>query len=105
MPRIFEKIYTAATAAAEKEGGLKKAVFDWAIGVGEKCARPSARAASPASCCARQYEIADKQVLSKIRNLFGGRIKLAVSGAAPINPEILRVLRRRRRARSSRAGA
>jgi len=38
----------------------------------------------------RQYEIADKQVLSKIRNLFGGRIELAVSGAAPINPEILR---------------
>jgi long-chain acyl-CoA synthetase len=29
-------------------------------------------------------------VLSKIRNLFGGNIRLAVSGAAPINPEILR---------------
>jgi long-chain acyl-CoA synthetase len=29
-------------------------------------------------------------VLSNIRNLFGGRIIEAVSGAAPINPEILR---------------
>jgi long-chain acyl-CoA synthetase len=38
----------------------------------------------------KQYEIADRQVLSKIRNLFGGRIKVAVSGAAPINPDILR---------------
>ncbi len=38
----------------------------------------------------RQYKIADEQVLSKIRGLFGGRLKLAVSGAAPINPEILR---------------
>jgi long-chain acyl-CoA synthetase len=37
----------------------------------------------------RQYDFADKKVLSKIRNLFGGRIRLAVSGAAPINPEIL----------------
>jgi long-chain acyl-CoA synthetase len=37
-----------------------------------------------------QYKIADRQVLSKIRGLFGGRLRLAVSGAAPINPEILR---------------
>ena len=29
-------------------------------------------------------------MLSKIRNLFGGKLRLAVSGAAPINPEILR---------------
>ena len=37
-----------------------------------------------------QYKVADKQVLSKIRGLFGGRLRLAVSGAAPINPDILR---------------
>ena len=29
-------------------------------------------------------------MLSKIRSLFGGKLRLAVSGAAPINPEILR---------------
>ena len=39
VPRIFEKIYTAATAAVEKEGGLKKTVFDWAIEVGKKVRR------------------------------------------------------------------
>ena len=38
----------------------------------------------------KQYEFADKQVLSKIRGLFGGRLRLAVSGAAPISPDILR---------------
>src|SRR3954447_22033026 len=32
VPRIFEKIYTAATSEVEKSGGLKKAVFNWAIG-------------------------------------------------------------------------
>ena len=52
VPRIFEKIYTTATSAMEKEGGLKKAIFDWSIRVGRRCARPSARAASRASCCA-----------------------------------------------------
>src|SRR6476620_5873585 len=36
VPRIFEKIYTTATATAEQAGGLKKAVFDWAVRVGKR---------------------------------------------------------------------
>jgi long-chain acyl-CoA synthetase len=90
VPRIFEKIYTAATSAAEKAGGMKKAVFNWAVGVGRRMRATERAGREPGFFLRRQYEVADKQVLSKIRNLFGGRIKLAVSGAAPINPEILR---------------
>jgi long-chain acyl-CoA synthetase len=44
----------------------------------------------PGFLLSRQYAFADDKVLSKIRNLFGGQLRLAVSGAAPINPEILR---------------
>jgi long-chain acyl-CoA synthetase len=90
VPRIFEKIYTAATSEVEKSGGLKKLVFNWAIGVGKKV-RERERAGKPIGWLLRkQYKIADEQVLSKIRGLFGGRIKNCVTGAAPINPEILR---------------
>ncbi|MEK6277418.1 MAG: long-chain fatty acid--CoA ligase [Actinomycetota bacterium] len=90
VPRIFEKIYTTATASIEKEGGLKKVVFNWAIGVGKKVREKERRGEEPGFLLQKQYEIADKQVLSKIRGLFGGRLRLAVTGAAPINPEILR---------------
>jgi long-chain acyl-CoA synthetase len=90
VPRIFEKIYTAANSGMEKEGGLKKAVFHWAIGVGAKVRQAEREGRKPGFLLARQYAFADKQVLSKIRNLFGGELRLAVSGAAPINPEILR---------------
>ncbi|MGN6816646.1 MAG: AMP-dependent synthetase/ligase [Solirubrobacterales bacterium] len=90
VPRIFEKIYTAATSAIEKEGGLKKKIFDWAIKVGAKMREVERSGRKPGFLLQRQYAFADKQVLSKIRGLFGGRIRLAVSGAAPINPEILR---------------
>jgi long-chain acyl-CoA synthetase len=90
VPRIFEKIYTAATSEVEKSGGLKKLVFNWAIRVGRKV-RERERAGQRVGWLLRkQYEFADKQVLSKIRGLFGGRIKNCVTGAAPINPEILR---------------
>jgi len=90
VPRIFEKIYTAATSEVEKSGGLKQLIFNWAIRVGRKV-RERERAGQRVGWLLRkQYEIADKQVLSKIRGLFGGRIKNCVTGAAPINPEILR---------------
>jgi long-chain acyl-CoA synthetase len=90
VPRIFEKIYTAATSAVEKEGGLKKRIFDWAIDVGAKVRETERAGRQPGFLLSRSYAFADKQVLSKIRNLFGGNVRLAVSGAAPINPDILR---------------
>jgi len=90
VPRIFEKIYTAATSGMEKEGGLKKAVFDWSIRVGRKVRDMERAGRKPGFLLRKRYEFADRQVLSKIRSLFGGRLRLAVSGAAPISPEILR---------------
>jgi long-chain acyl-CoA synthetase len=90
VPRIFEKIYTAATSEVEKSGGLKKLVFNWAIRVGRKVRERERSGQRVGWLLRRQYEFADKQVLSKIRALFGGRIKNCVTGAAPINPEILR---------------
>ncbi|MFL5907415.1 MAG: AMP-dependent synthetase/ligase [Solirubrobacterales bacterium] len=90
VPRIFEKIYTAATSEVEKSGGLKKLVFNWAIRVGKKVRERERSGKRVGWLLRKQYEIADRQVLSKIRALFGGRINNCVTGAAPINPEILR---------------
>ena len=90
VPRIFEKIYTAANSGMEKEGGLKKAIFDWSIKTGKKMRETERAGRKPGWLLQRQYDFADKKVLSKIRGLFGGNLRLAVSGAAPINPDILR---------------
>ncbi|HSR94787.1 MAG TPA: AMP-dependent synthetase/ligase, partial [Solirubrobacterales bacterium] len=90
VPRIFEKIYTLATSSMEKEGGLKKAVFDWSIRTGERMREAERSGRKPGFLLRKRYEFADKRVLSKIRGLFGGKLRLAVSGAAPISPDILR---------------
>ncbi|HEY1285975.1 MAG TPA: AMP-dependent synthetase/ligase [Solirubrobacterales bacterium] len=90
VPRIFEKIYTAATSGMEKAGGLKKAIFNWSIRVGERMRETERSGREPNFLLRKKYEFADRQVLSKIRALFGGKLRLAVSGAAPINPDILR---------------
>jgi long-chain acyl-CoA synthetase len=90
VPRIFEKIYTAATAKAEKAGGIQKRIFWWAIGVGKKVRELERQGRKPGFLLQRQYDLADRLVLANIRNLFGGNIVEAVTGAAPINPDILR---------------
>jgi long-chain acyl-CoA synthetase len=89
VPRIFEKIYTTANGAMDKAGGLKKAIFNWSIEVGKKMREVERSGGKPGFLLRRKYDFADRKVLSKIRGLFGGQIRLAVSGAAPINPEIL----------------
>ena len=89
VPRIFEKIYTAATVGG-REGGRAEEVRLRLGGRGrQEGPRARARGQGPGPLLALQHRIADKQVLSKIRGLFGGKLKLAVTGAAPINPEIL----------------
>jgi long-chain acyl-CoA synthetase len=89
VPRMFEKIYATAIGAVEKASPIKKAIFHWAVRTGRKVRELERQGKQPGPLLQRQYAFADKQVLSKVRNLFGGRIKQCVTGAAPISPEIL----------------
>jgi long-chain acyl-CoA synthetase len=93
VPRIFEKIHTAATAKAQAAGGVKAKLFTWAVGVGREVARREDRGGHPGLSLKAQHALADRLVLHKIRDLFGGRLKLALSGAAPIDTEILEFFR------------
>jgi long-chain acyl-CoA synthetase len=85
VPRIFEKIYTKATAAE----GAKKKILDWSIATGRKYREAERAGRKPGFLLERQYAVADKLALHKIRALFGGNVRLCVTGAAPISQEIL----------------
>jgi long-chain acyl-CoA synthetase len=89
VPRIFEKIYTAATARVEQSGGAKLRLFRWAFGVGRAVREREREGRRPRRLLAAKHAIADALVLSRVRALFGGRLKLAITGAAPIDEEIL----------------
>ena len=89
VPRIFEKVHDTAIASATAEGGAKAAIFKWAIKVGKKVNEVEASGKQPGFLLARKHKVADKMVLSKIRAIFGGNLKMAITGAAPIDPEIL----------------
>jgi long-chain acyl-CoA synthetase len=89
VPRIFEKIHTVATTQAREAGGVKEKLFDWATGVGRKVHDAEYHGRSVSPVLKAQHALADKLVLHRIRALFGGKLRLALTGAAPIDPEIL----------------
>lgn len=89
-PRIFEKAHARIQAVIADEGGLKKRLFDWAVNVGIEVSRAREGGATPSRLLALQHAIADRLVLSTIRERFGGRLRFFVSAAAPLNRDIAR---------------
>ena len=88
VPRIFEKVHGRINEMMAGEGGLKKTRFDWAIGVGVQVSRAKQAGESVSPLLAAQYKMADKLVLAKIRDRFGGRLRFFISGSAALDRDI-----------------
>ena len=88
VPRIFEKVHGRINETMAKEGGLKKRMFDWAVGVGLQVSRARQTGEGVSPFLAGEYKLADKLVLSKIRDRFGGRLRFFISGSAALDREI-----------------
>jgi long-chain acyl-CoA synthetase len=86
VPRIFEKIYTLATARLSDED---KAQLDQAVGLGVKVRDLQAHGQEVPEELKAPFEEAEKRVFANVRAIFGGNLRQAVSGAAPIASEIL----------------
>ncbi|MDM4719946.1 long-chain fatty acid--CoA ligase [Micromonospora sp. WMMA1363] len=87
-PRVFEKVYNRAVTTAQDAGGAKAKIFAWGVGVGKEKVTLE-QAGKPVPLGLRlKYAIAEKLVFSKLQARLGGRIRVLVSGAAPLSPEI-----------------
>ncbi len=91
VPRVFEKIHARVLARGSEGSAVKQRLFAWAIATGRK-ARPAMRRGTASAALKAQYALADRLVLSKVRQVFGGRLELALTGAAPIPLEVLEFL-------------
>jgi long-chain acyl-CoA synthetase len=92
VPRLYEKFYARVMAKVEEDGGLKKAIFQWAIGVGREASGVRQRGGEVAGFLAWKNSLADRLVFSKIRARMGGRLRFFISGGAPLSREIAEFL-------------
>ncbi|WP_256842459.1 AMP-dependent synthetase/ligase [Ornithinimicrobium cryptoxanthini] len=87
-PRIFEKAYGRITMMMADEGGIKEKLFHWATGVGRKVSELRQTGTEPSGVLAVQHKIADKLVLKKVQERFGGRVRFFISGSAALNRDV-----------------
>jgi long-chain acyl-CoA synthetase len=88
VPRIFEKVHARVIAGALEGGAVKATIFRWALGVGLEHARLVRAGRRPDPLLAAQRALADRLVLSKVRKLFGGRLRFFISGSAPLSKDV-----------------
>jgi long-chain acyl-CoA synthetase len=89
VPRIFEKLYAAAMKLQDQASDEDRERFRQAIKLGVEVRRRRQRGQEVPEELEKQFERADEQIFSRVRQLFGGQVRQAVSGAAPIAPDIL----------------
>jgi long-chain acyl-CoA synthetase len=83
VPRIFEKIHALAMSSGDRDQ-LEQATR---VGLAVRQARERGEPVSEQLQAA--FDRAEQAVYANVRNLFGGRLRQAVTGAAPIAREIL----------------
>ncbi|MGA5300669.1 AMP-dependent synthetase/ligase [Nucisporomicrobium flavum] len=87
-PRIFEKVYNKTVTTAIGGGGLKAKIFGWAVATGkQKVGYEQAGKPVPAAVKAK-YAVAERLVFSKLQERLGGRLRVLVSGSAPLSRDI-----------------
>jgi long-chain acyl-CoA synthetase len=89
VPRVFEKIYTLAHGAIEAMEPAERAQAEAAIKLGAKVRDMQNRGEEVPEEMQKAFDEADEKLYKNVRAIFGGNVRQATSGAAPIARDIL----------------
>jgi long-chain acyl-CoA synthetase len=89
VPRVYEKVHANTLGEIERAGGLQRRIGLWALGVGARTSRARREGSRVGGMLALQQRIADRLVFGKVRERLGGRLRVGVSGAAPLSTEVI----------------
>lgn len=87
-PRVWERVYSTICLEIRKRPLPVRKLFHGALGLGLEAARLREGGKQPPGWMQRSLKVADYLVFRKIRSRFGGRLRMAASGAAPLGREL-----------------
>jgi long-chain acyl-CoA synthetase len=88
VPRFFEKIYARLMEQGTKAAGVKRKLFDFSIRTACQSAGWRCGEANASLAVKLKWAMVDKLVYSKVRAGTGGRLRLVMSGGAPLSKEM-----------------
>jgi long-chain acyl-CoA synthetase len=88
VPRLYQKVHATVRGAFDEATGARRALIDWALGVGYRASRLRQEGKRYPPGLALQFRLADRLVFSKVKARLGGRVRTSVSGGAPLAREI-----------------
>jgi long-chain acyl-CoA synthetase len=88
VPRLYEKGHAAALSKLEAASGPRRRLADWAFAVGGRVSALRRQRKPVPWSLALQHRLADRLVYSKVKERFGGRLRIGISGGAPLAKEI-----------------
>jgi long-chain acyl-CoA synthetase len=89
VPRVYEKVHANTLGEIERSEGLKRTIGLWALGVGSRVSRTRRAGRRVWPWLALQHRVADKLVFAKVRERLGGRLRVCISGAAPLSVDVM----------------
>jgi long-chain acyl-CoA synthetase len=89
VPRVFEKLYGAALKLQAQGSEEDQERFAKAIELGVDVRQRIARGEQIPAALQQAFDQAEERLYQRVRGLFGSQLKQAITGAAPIAPEIL----------------
>ncbi len=89
VPRFYEKVYARVMENAGNQPPLRRAIFHWGLGVGRQIAHLRFEGKTAGLLLGFVATIADKLVAAKVRERVGGRLRLCISGGAPLGPKVM----------------
>jgi long-chain acyl-CoA synthetase len=87
-PRMWERVYTTICTDIRKRSAASRNIFYSALGLGLEASKYRQQGKRVPAWLRIPLKPADKLVFSKIRARFGGALKIAISGAAPLGKEL-----------------
>jgi long-chain acyl-CoA synthetase len=84
VPRVFEKMHAKIRETMVQASPLRRALFDWAVDVGRRRSALVRGGRRVGTLLAVQDRVANSLVFRRLRQATGGRLRVIVSGSAPL---------------------